>query len=85
MNSQLKPLQTDFEEAVYAIDSTAEIHTFDPFINAYDPRVANRKEFTFHSWGLGGIDQNQMLSLNSIMRNLKHDYIDVLKVCGFLI
>ena len=38
---------------MYKVDPTAEIHTFDHTIDGSDKRVANRKEFTFHNYGIG--------------------------------
>ena len=79
-STNLTVSQTDFEEAIYAADSNAAIYTFDFTVNGLDPRVANRKEFTFYPWGLGGTTKHPIYTLADISEKLGHDHIDVLKI-----
>ena len=80
LQSYQSHVQTDFEEAIYAADSAAEIFTFDFTINKLDPRVANRKEFKFYPWGLGDATKHPIYTLANITAALGHDRIDVLKI-----
>ena len=65
---------------MHRIDPTAEIHTFDPFVDKNSPKVHGRDEFAFHSIGLGASDSKRMMTLRSIMAMLNHTHIDILKV-----
>ena len=67
--------------AMFSADPNSEIHTFDHTVNQYDWRVANKREFTFHPWGVGGRSSGNIRSLHDITKELGHTYISVLKVC----
>lgn len=85
---------THFEERMRALSKgTCEIHIFDPTISpANDSKFAT--EWHFHPWGLAnesGIvslqgpsvqagDKFQVFTLQDIMSQLSHKYVDILKV-----
>lgn len=72
-----------FEERVRFVAPGCEIHTFDPTVK----ETGEGKRFydQYHdTYGLGGIDSDQgrfpIRSIESIMKELNHNYIDFLKV-----
>ena len=71
-----------FEEGVLEMVPHCKVFTFDPTIGvdqAHPPQsITDRLEF--RQWGLAGKDEGNMKLLSTVMKELGHDHIDILKV-----
>ena len=68
-----------FEEAVHHYNPSCEIHTFDPVAS----QPVNKPSYVhFHPWGMGMHDsaENSVYTLSTIMRQLGHTNVSVLKI-----
>lgn len=60
-------------------DSKCEIHVFDPE-KLPTAEVALRNHFSAHNWGIGSVDSGKIKRLSTIMTELGHSHIHVLKI-----
>ena len=68
-----------FEVGVRKMAPNCEVHTFDPF---NPPNVAAAAHYNVHRhvWGVSDKESSNMRSLQSIMKELGHSKVDVLKI-----
>eukprot|EP00906_Rhabdomonas_costata_P005261 RCo007897 len=67
-----------FETELLAVAPQCEVHTFDP--GDFVARVPKNLNVSYHKWGLSLNSNPPLYPLRTILRNLGHDHVDVLKV-----